>query len=198
MSAREPPASARNRRTLLTLALLFLLPPVTAFFLYYGSSWRPAHRVNHGELVTPARPLPRTRLAPQGGGVAAATFGEKWSLVYIADGPCGGSCRRSLYLMRQTRLALDQDMARVARKMLVSAPCGACAPLAREDPGLEMLDARGPAGAELLREFPAAGREHRVFVVDPLGNLVMSYDARRDPHGLLEDLKKLLKLSHIG
>jgi len=27
---------------------------------------------------------------------------------------------------------------------------------------------------------------------------MMSYDARRDPHGLLEDLKKLLKLSHIG
>jgi len=37
-----------------------------------------------------------------------------------------------------------------------------------------------------------------LFVVDPLGNLMMSYDVRGDPHGLLEDLKKLLKLSHIG
>jgi hypothetical protein len=35
-------------------------------------------------------------------------------------------------------------------------------------------------------------------VVDPLGNLMMSYDARNDPHGLLEDLRKLLRLSHIG
>jgi hypothetical protein len=26
----------------------------------------------------------------------------------------------------------------------------------------------------------------------------LSYDARRDPHGLLEDLKRLLRLSHIG
>jgi hypothetical protein len=35
-------------------------------------------------------------------------------------------------------------------------------------------------------------------VVDPLGNLMMSYDARGNPRGLLEDLKKLLRLSHIG
>jgi hypothetical protein len=37
-----------------------------------------------------------------------------------------------------------------------------------------------------------------VFVVDPLGNLMMRYDARSDPHGLLEDLRKLLRLSQIG
>jgi len=27
---------------------------------------------------------------------------------------------------------------------------------------------------------------------------MMSYDARQNPRGLLEDLKKLLRLSHIG
>jgi len=27
---------------------------------------------------------------------------------------------------------------------------------------------------------------------------MMSYDARSNPHGLLEDLRKLLRLSHIG
>jgi len=26
----------------------------------------------------------------------------------------------------------------------------------------------------------------------------MSYDARQDPQGLLEDLKQLLRLSHVG
>ena len=46
--------------------------------------------------------------------------------------------------------------------------------------------------------FPAPGRAHSLFVVDPLGNLVMSYDARTDPRGLLIDLQKLLRLSHIG
>ncbi len=41
-------------------------------------------------------------------------------------------------------------------------------------------------------------RQHTLFIVDPLGNLVMRFDVRTDPRGLLDDLKKLLKLSHIG
>jgi hypothetical protein len=100
--------------------------------------------------------------------------------------------------MRQTRLALNNDMTRVERVFLVSG--GGCAGefLAREHPGLLVLDAQGAAGAALLGEFPERERAYTLYIVDPLGNLMMSYDARQDPHGLLEDLKKLLRLSHIG
>jgi hypothetical protein len=61
-----------------------------------------------------------------------------------------------------------------------------------------VLDAQGAPAAPLLQQFPSQQREHTLFVVDPLGNLMMSYDARQNPRGLLEDLKKLLRLSHIG
>jgi hypothetical protein len=37
-----------------------------------------------------------------------------------------------------------------------------------------------------------------LFIVDPLGNLMMRHDASHTTKGLLTDLKKLLKLSHIG
>ena len=191
---------ARNLRTLAGLAALFLLPLVMALFTYYGTGWRPAQRVNHGVLITPVRALPPVRL-PRPGVTAAAhgtAFRGQWSLVYVGDGACDSPCRQALYVMRQTRLALNNDMTRVQRVFLVSAECCARELLGREQAGLEILDAAGPAGAALLREFPSHGREHSLFVVDPLGNLMMSYDARRDPHGLLEDLKKLLKLSHIG
>ena len=202
---------ARNLRTLAALAALFGLPLVIAFFAYYGSGWRPAGRVNHGVLITPARPLPpltlprvsRARVtgSPQSSGAAAAygtPFRAKWSLVYVGNGACDSACRQALYVMRQTRLALNNDMTRLERVFLASGDCCARELLAREQAGLDILDAAGPAGTALLREFPSPGREHSLFVVDPLGNLVMSYDVRGDPHGLLEDLKKLLKLSHIG
>jgi cytochrome oxidase Cu insertion factor (SCO1/SenC/PrrC family) len=190
---------ARNLRTLAALAALFLLPLVIAFFTYYGTGWRPAGRVNHGVLITPARPLPLLTLPRLSLALATgAPLRGKWSLVYVGSGACGGACRQALYVMRQTRLALDNDMTRVERVFLASGDCSACELLAREDPGLEVLDAGGGAGTALLREFPAPGREQSLFVVDPLGNLMMSYDVRGDPHGLLEDLKKLLKLSHIG
>jgi len=191
---------ARNLRTLAALAGLFLVPLALAFLMYYGTGWRPAASVSHGTLITPARPLPQVALRRLDTAAAAAAdpWHGKWSLVYVGAGSCAGDCRDTLYLMRQTRLALNADMTRVARVFLVTGDCCASLFLAREHPGLTVLDAQGAAAAALLREFPDGARSHTLYVVDPLGNLMMSYDARRDPHGLLEDLKKLLRLSHIG
>jgi len=189
----------RNLRTLAGLAALFGLPLVIAFFTYYGTGWRPVGRVNHGVLITPARPLPPISLPRLSLAAAHGTpFRGQWTLVYVGNGACDSACRQALYVMRQTRLGLNNDMTRLQRLFLASGDCSACEWLARVDPGLEVLDAGGAAGTALLREFPSPGREHSLFVVDPLGNLMMSYDVLGDPHGLLEDLKKLLKLSHIG
>ena len=205
MSATPGELRARNLRTLAALAALFLLPLVIAFFTYYGTAWRPAAHVNHGQLITPARPLPAVALAAVTGEAQSGTpdpavpvFRKRWSLVYVGAGSCNADCRQALYVMRQTRLALNNDMARVERVFLASEACCDPAFLVREHPGLEVLDASAREAVPLLAQFPAAGREHLLFIVDPLGNLMMSYDARTNPRGLLEDLKKLLALSHIG
>ena len=178
---------ARNLALLGALAALFLLPLALAFFTYYGTSWRPAGSVSHGVLITPPRRLP-----------LAAVFRGHWTLVYVGDGGCDPQCRQALTAMRQTRLGLNTDMMRVARVFLATGNCCARDYLAAQHPGLQVLDATDAAVAALPREFPGAQRDYRVYIVDPLGNLMMSYDARQNPHGLLEDLKKLLRLSHIG
>ena len=38
----------------------------------------------------------------------------------------------------------------------------------------------------------------RVYIIDPLGNLMMYYPPVADPSGMLKDLRKLLKYSKIG
>jgi len=205
---------ARNLRTVLALAGLFFVPLIGSFWLYYGASWRPSGHTNHGELIEPVRPLPRTalpvllekvapdspdELTPEALAAAAARadlFVGRWSLVYIGNGACDAACRRALYVMRQTRVALNNDMTRVQRIFLVTAGCCDQSLLRREYPGLLLADAS--AAPALLERFPASQRTTSVFVVDPLGNLMMRYDARRNPRGLLDDLKKLLQLSHIG
>ncbi|MBV9696228.1 MAG: hypothetical protein JO005_04800, partial [Gammaproteobacteria bacterium] len=186
MSVEERALRARNLRTLALLAGLFLLPLLVAFCTYYGSSWRPARRLNHGELLRPARPLPEARLdaAPGWPAPPAPLWHGQWSLVYAGMGACPQECREALTLMRQTRLALNQDMGRVRRVFMVRAGCCPAAELMREHPGLIVVDATGPAGAPLLQQFPDEPAA-RVFLVDPLGNLILSYDARQDPHGLL-------------
>ena len=208
MSATTRELRARNLRTLAALAALFLLPLVIAFWMYYVSGWRPAARVNHGVLISPMRPLPAVQLArvslPVPGAqmradsAAAIPFRHRWSLVYVGAGSCDESCRHALYVMRQTRLSLNNDMTRVDRVFLVTAECCPRALLGPEHAGLIVLDATGTEAVRLWREFPTAGREHLLFVVDPLGNLIMSYDVRQNPRGLLADLQKLLRLSHIG
>jgi hypothetical protein len=200
VSTAEATLRARNLRTLLALAALFLLPLALAFLTYYGTPWRPAAHVNHGTLVSPPRPLPQLSLPHETLGAAAtaaAPLRGVWSLVYAGDGACEEACRAALYVMRQTRLGLNGDMTRVARVFVATSFCCARATLAREYPGLVLVDASGDAGAPLRAALPAE-RAHSLFVVDPLGNLMMSYDLRSDPRGLLEDLKKLLRLSHIG
>ena len=195
---------ARNLRMLAALAGLFVLPLLLAFYMYYATDWRPVKRVNHGTLITPARPLPAVHL-PQINisdsdplSPAPQQLRTRWSIVYIGAGNCDEPCRQALYVMRQTRLSLNNDMSRVGRVFLTTGNCCAREFLAHEHPGLVVLNAINEDGARLLREFPAEGRPYSVFIVDPLGNLMMSYDARQNPKGLLEDLQKLLRLSHIG
>jgi len=215
----------RNLLTLAGLATLFLIPLLGSVWLYYGTGWRPAGHVNHGELISPPRPLPKVSLpcvtladpaagtglpgrlpAGQTPGTRAGElsapapdlFRGTWTLAYVGDGSCDAACRQTLYVMRQTQRALGMDMPRVSRVFLVTGNCCALAFLAREQAGLEVLDATGTPGQQLLSEFPQGDRTHSLFVVDPLGNLMMRYDVRRNPRGLLIDLRKLLALSDIG
>jgi cytochrome oxidase Cu insertion factor (SCO1/SenC/PrrC family) len=189
----------RNLKTVGALAAVFLLPLALSFWMYYGNNWIPASHTNHGELMNPARPLPHAELREANGNVAAANlFSEKWALAYVGDGACDDACRNSLYFMRQTRLSLNQEMSRVARVFLATGSCCNREFLEREHPGLVVIDATGPEAQELLSAFPRTDQARSLFIIDPLGNLVMRYDTQDDPKGLLTDLKKLLQLSHIG
>jgi hypothetical protein len=194
--AEEAALRARNLRTVGALAAVFVLPLLLSFWMYYGGGWRPTGQSNHGELITPARPLaPATLPNVQRNEPVTLPF-RTWTLVYIGGGACDDACRNALHLMRQTRLALNQEMTRVERVWLVTGECCDRAYLEREQPGLVVLDAA--AAGTLLAQFPSDERAHAIYIVDPLGNLMMRHDARDPAKGLLTDLKKLLKLSHIG
>jgi hypothetical protein len=189
---------SRGRRQLLIVAAVFLLPIVGAFALYYGKLWRPAGSSSLGELIEPARPLAVAGLRHADGTPAdASVFADKWTLLYIGDGACDADCRTALVFARQTRLALNNEMTRVQRIFLATGHCCDTAYFTAEHPGLIALDASAPEAAALLAQFPD-GRARSLFIVDPLGNLMMRHDASHTTKDLLEDLKKLLKLSHIG
>ena len=189
---------ARGRRTLLIVAAVFLLPVAVAFTLYYGKLWRPANSSSMGELIDPARPLTVTGLRfADGTPAGAGVLGGKWTLIYIGDGRCDDACRTALVFGRQSRLALNNEMTRVQRVFLATGNCCDTGYLTREQSGLIAFDASSPEAAALLAQFPGE-HANTLFIVDPLGNLMMRHDASHTTKDLLSDLKKLLKLSHIG
>jgi hypothetical protein len=199
-----PPGAVRGRLPLVLLAAVFLGPLALSFWLYYGGAqFRPPGHVNYGELVAPPRSLPEVRPTTLAGQPTAPGFLRgSWSLVYVAAGACGGRCRQALADSRAVWLALERDATRVQRVLLVDAGC--CEPgwLAAEHPDLlaARLDPR--AGERLLGAFPDYGvpvaAAGRTYLVDPLGNLLMSYPPGADKTGILRDLEKLLRLSRIG
>jgi cytochrome oxidase Cu insertion factor (SCO1/SenC/PrrC family) len=202
----RPEPERRSSRTQLWLLVgLFFVPLVAAFVMYYGfTGWRPPGSTNKGDLITPARPLEiGVLLSPQDQPLEEDLLKRKWSLIYIGNGQCDTRCREALTLMRQTRLALNDDASRVQRIFLATDACCDGEYLETEHEGLITARADEASDRKFLATFPTyqdvpVETAGRIYIVDPLGNLMMSYAPNAPHKALLEDVRKLLKLSHIG
>ena len=179
------------------LAAMFFGPLAVAWVLYFDSGWRPGSTTNHGELVSPAVPLPPAALPTPGGDRLDADFLHgHWTLLYVGGETCGETCRRALHDSRQARLALGRLMDRVQRVYLYPGAAPDPAFLADEHPELVAAAVGGPEGRALLETLPSTSEGF--WLVDPLGNVMMRYPPDADPEGMLKDLKKLLRVSRIG
>lgn len=188
-----------GRRQLLLVASIFFVPLAAAAFLYFYSGWRPPVGVQHGNLIDPPRPLPEMAFSlPDGGTTTADVLRGRWFLVHPVEGACDERCLAALADLRQLRLALDKDAPRVQRVLLHDGRCcGAGEPAA--GPDLLVLGAAGPEGQSFRALFPpASDGSAGIYIVDPHGNLMMSYPATGAARGLLKDLERLLRLSSIG
>ena len=198
---------SRARLSLLLLLALFAAPVVLAWLAFYVlPEWRPAGTANHGELIEPLRPLPPFQLETLAGDTVDEAFVRgKWTLVYLMQGACNDRCVEHLYRLRQVRLAQGKNIDRVQRLVLWDATGVSPAKQAELDshfPGQVVLSLAERQPSALLDAFVLQGRDPlqagRVYVVDPLGNLMMSYEPQAEPGGMIEDLERLLKYSGLG
>ena len=161
---------ARNQ--LFWIALVCAAPLVLGTVAYVFDL-RPGSESNYGELLAP-RPVE---------GLEALR--GKWLLVMFDAPACDAACERKLYFLRQVRRAQGKEMDRVERVWVLT---GAGEPRAAILPGIE--------GTRVMR-LPAAGfpgnpAEH-LYLVDPLGNLMMRFPREPDPAKTIKDLQRLLK-----
>lgn len=196
-----------SRQALVLLGLLFLAPAFVAWVMHNSTEegWKPEGTTNHGNLVHPARPLEMPAAMANDGMSLQDYLQGKWTLLYISDADCGETCRNNLYKMRQVRVAQNENMKRVQTLFLLNAdsiPDELKGFLAQEHKDMAVVllsTAHAAAIAPWFQvdETPAMGAD-RVYIVDPLGNLMMYYLPDADARGMLQDLQKLLKYSKIG
>ena len=182
-------------RTLLLLAAVFFLPFVIGSGLFW-SGWRPGKFVNSGELVQPPRPLPENGLTHANGQpFPTSELRGKWLLVLPVDGSCNASCQQNLQQMQQVHIALNKEQSRLQR-VFISNSASAPTELQSRFPELVIgIVQANTAGDAWRRAMYSRGRT--VYVVDPLGNVMLRYADPGDMRGVLKDLERLLKYSWI-
>ena len=204
--------TAKNRRSLLIAAAVFVLPVVAAAILHKTGWYSSVGTTNRGTLITPPVTFEEIALSnPAGETLSSETFQKKWWLVYVLPEQCNQACNNSLYQMRQVHLALGPEQKRVARLLIATAEL--------EQPIQKLIDQEFPKlnvayadKTQLQQVFSTTQDQElskdqhgRIFLVDTMGAVFMYYPTFEEEQesilkgrSLLKDLQKVLKLSKIG
>jgi hypothetical protein len=167
------------RNKLLWVALVCAAPVVLGTLVYL-LGWSPGAPANYGELIPP-------KLIARLG-----EFRGKWLLVTFDAAACNTYCERKLYIARQVRRAQGKDMERIERLWVITDAGKPRADILAATEGSRIARNEGLDGS-----FPGNSVDH-IYLVDPLGNLMMRFPRDPDPSRVIKDLQRLLKYSRFG
>ncbi|MEO0574061.1 MAG: hypothetical protein AAF004_01270 [Pseudomonadota bacterium] len=181
-------SATKGRWQLLGLALVFFGPLLAAYFLYFSDSLD-RDSVNYGELLSPPVSLDAKLHFDTG-------LRGRWTLWVMPGQRCDKACTDALVTISQVRLATGREIDRIERALLVS---GDDALVANSDahPGLHVFARNGHLGNAVATALDPLTMGH-IYIMDPLGNVMMRYPFAPERKPMLGDLKKLLKFSRIG
>ena len=194
--------SVRNRKrlTLIALMALFLSPVIAAWL------WTPDTFRNRGELIDPPRPLVNVQMiSADGNNVDLATLFGRWTYVFFVEAGCDEPCKQLADAIERVRLSQGKNEKRVRLMVITLNPdsLSSLEEIRLIMPKIMVLGVSASKKKQLLRQFMLQGGESMpqsgsVFLVDPMGNLMMNYPANTDPTDLRKDISRLLRASRIG
>jgi len=193
-AAVRPAGHWKRFRVLYAVIAICIAPVAASYFAYYVMP--PSGRTNYGSLVTPPRPVPAALQLTQldGRPFSFESLAGKWILVAAADAECGERCNAALLQMRQQRLMTGKERERVERVWLVTDRAPLSAQVLREYEGTRFVRAPAAARAWLSLE-PGEAPDGFVWLVDPMGNLMLRWPQNPEPQKVKKDLARLLTAS---
>ena len=191
---------SRKRWMLIALMALFLSPVVAAWL------WKPDAFRNRGDLIDPPRPLTNVQMiAPDGSSVDLNTFFGRWTYFFFVDADCNDSCKQLSDAIERVRLSQGKNNKRIRLIVVTLNPDSL--------PSLSEIRVAMPQTVVLALELSKRERflsqfisqtgaltqqPSKIFLVDPLGNLMMSYPVQSEATDLRKDISRLLRASRIG
>lgn len=186
----------RRNTTLWLLLASFLIPAIGAYGYYFFGD-RPGVASN-GQLITPVIDIEAFKLTDQSGElINKEALTPKWRLYYFVNSNCNELCKSDLYNMRQINIALGKNQDRVQHVIVHL-----------ENPGSDFSNLISNEYQQAIRVYSKAEKisglseqevkSQSIYLVDPLGNVMMKFSNDLTPKLILKDIKKLLKISRIG
>lgn len=173
-------------------------PMIFSYLTYYVI--KPTGRTNYGEILDPRLyPIPHLGAHLLGGEAKELdAYKGKWIMLQVDSGACEKSCQDKLYQVRQLRLAQGREMDRIERVWLVNDEQAIDTVLLRQFDGVRTLVAPAKLISQWLPTETNTQVTDHIYIIDPLGNLMMRFPKNADPNKIKKDLAKLLKASAIG
>lgn len=198
MDQNKPNNQGKGRWKLMAVLAVCAAPLVLSYFMYYVV--KPSGRTNYGEILDPRLyPIPALgSTSLDGKPLGLDAYKGKWILLKTDSGDCQEACKKQLFAMRQLRLMQGKEMDRIERVWLVTDDKPLDTVLMREYDGTRMLRAPLAGVAKWLPVEQGVKLEEHMYLIDPLGNLMMRFPKDADPSKVKKDIAKVLKASAIG
>jgi len=192
-------AARHQGRKMLWLVLFVCAAPIIAsYFTFYVL--KPEKRTNYGTILDQrAHPVPvMATTTLDGRPQTLQQFQGKWIMVMVAPGACPQTCQKELYAMRQLRLMQGKEMDRIERVWLITDQEPLSTMLIREYDGTRMLRADAATVNGWLPVDAGTTAADHLYMIDPLGHLMMRFPQDPEPRKVYKDIAKLLKASSVG
>jgi hypothetical protein len=190
--------TSKGRWKLLVVLAVCAAPLIASYFTYYVI--KPDSRNNYGALIDPRQhPIPAMASTTlDGKPVALDAYKGKWIMLKVGGSDCQQACQDQLFAMRQLRTMQGKEMERIERVWLITDQEPLETLLLRVNDGTRMLRAPADAVRRWLPVEQGGNVAEYIYLIDPLGNLMMRFPKDPDPSKVKKDLVKLLKASAIG
>ena len=188
----------KNPYTLWFVVLSFVAPAVLAYSMYFFGDIQSF--TNKGEILDPIVHISDFELTDQEGKlIPTEKLTYKWRIISFLKADCDESCKSRIFDSRQIYTLLGKDRHRVIRMFVHLEPESATLKeyLAAEHPNVIHVRGKEDRIVKALTNN-ASITQNEIYIMDPMGNVMMRFTQDQPDKDLLKDIKRLLKASQIG